>query len=431
MSKDKNALDQRAISILQGNDRGGYTVPTHGLYPYQWNWDSAFVALGFAVFDPDRALRELETLFEGQWRNGMLPHIIFRADDPDYFPGPGVWRTGTRPPSSGISQPPVVASIVWRLWERWAEGPQRARLKGLFPKLLALHRWFHSARDPGGQGVVVATHPWESGRDNSPEWDAPLAAVDTSGVEPYRRRDLKHVNAAMRPTAAQYDGYVALVEYGREQGWDTLKIAREGPFRMADVGLSFILLRADRDLLRLAQVLGDERAAAEIQAWIERGLAGVEQLWDPAADTFCSWDLITGRASGQLTSASFLYAYADAGTDAQRQRMQGHWQRIAEQVRFTLPSFDPDESAFDPACYWRGPCWAVVNHMVARGFAEQGQGEAAARIKADTRRLIATHGFAEAFDPVAGTASGGGEFSWTAAMWLAWAGVDATDEEQQ
>ena len=30
------------------NDRGGYTVPTEGLYPYQWNWDSAFVALGFA-----------------------------------------------------------------------------------------------------------------------------------------------------------------------------------------------------------------------------------------------------------------------------------------------------------------------------------------------------------------------------------------------
>ena len=33
------------------NDRGGYTVPTAGLYPYQWNWDSAFVALGFNQFD--------------------------------------------------------------------------------------------------------------------------------------------------------------------------------------------------------------------------------------------------------------------------------------------------------------------------------------------------------------------------------------------
>ena len=29
---------------LAKNDRGGYTVPTANLYPYQWNWDSVFAA---------------------------------------------------------------------------------------------------------------------------------------------------------------------------------------------------------------------------------------------------------------------------------------------------------------------------------------------------------------------------------------------------
>ena len=48
----------------------------------------AFVALGFATFDMDRAWRELELLAEGQWRDGMMSHIIFRRDDPDYFPCP-------------------------------------------------------------------------------------------------------------------------------------------------------------------------------------------------------------------------------------------------------------------------------------------------------------------------------------------------------
>ncbi|MGI9505967.1 MAG: MGH1-like glycoside hydrolase domain-containing protein, partial [Geminicoccaceae bacterium] len=70
--------DDQAIEILQANDRGGYTVPTSRLYPYQWNWDSAFVALGFAAFDQDRAWREIEMLFEGQWDDGMVPHILFR-----------------------------------------------------------------------------------------------------------------------------------------------------------------------------------------------------------------------------------------------------------------------------------------------------------------------------------------------------------------
>ena len=94
-------LDQEAAAILRANDRGGYTVPTAGLYPYQWNWDSAFAALGFAEFDLDRAWRELETLAEGAWPNGMWPHILFRVDDPDYFPGPSVWRAGETIPVPG------------------------------------------------------------------------------------------------------------------------------------------------------------------------------------------------------------------------------------------------------------------------------------------------------------------------------------------
>lgn len=42
-------------SILLNNDRGGYTVLSEGLYPFQWNWDFAFVALGFAQYDRPRA----------------------------------------------------------------------------------------------------------------------------------------------------------------------------------------------------------------------------------------------------------------------------------------------------------------------------------------------------------------------------------------
>ena len=83
MRKEKIFLDQQAQEVLEGNDKGGYTIPTAGLYPYQWNWDSAFAAWGFSVFDTKRAWQEIETLFAGQWPNGMVPHILFRQDDPD------------------------------------------------------------------------------------------------------------------------------------------------------------------------------------------------------------------------------------------------------------------------------------------------------------------------------------------------------------
>ena len=55
-------LIARAQATLRANDRGGYTVPTARLYPFQWNWDSAFVAMGWATFDIARAWDEIELL---------------------------------------------------------------------------------------------------------------------------------------------------------------------------------------------------------------------------------------------------------------------------------------------------------------------------------------------------------------------------------
>ena len=84
---------EQARAILRRNDRGGYTVPTDRLYPFQWNWDSAFVAMGWATFDEARGFTEVERLLEGQWDDGLVPQIVFHAPSDDYFPGPvGVGR---------------------------------------------------------------------------------------------------------------------------------------------------------------------------------------------------------------------------------------------------------------------------------------------------------------------------------------------------
>src|SRR2546430_6941206 len=119
-------LDHRAREILLRNDRGTYTVPNGRVYPFQWNWDSAFASLGFAAFDLDRAWREIESLFEGQWEDGFLPHIIFWKDDAGYFPGPAVWATGRTPRTSGITQPPVAASTERTLWERGDQADRKS-----------------------------------------------------------------------------------------------------------------------------------------------------------------------------------------------------------------------------------------------------------------------------------------------------------------
>jgi hypothetical protein len=84
------ALRDQAAAVLRGNDAGGWTKASPLLYPHQWSWDSAFIAIGWAHLDVRRAMTELEQLFAAQWSTGMVPHIVFRAgQDARYFPGPG------------------------------------------------------------------------------------------------------------------------------------------------------------------------------------------------------------------------------------------------------------------------------------------------------------------------------------------------------
>ena len=98
---DRTPLADEAIAVLRENDRGIYNVPTKGLYPFQWNWDSCFTALGQSHFDMDRAWTEIETLFAHQWDDGMVPHMVFHEPAPTYFPGPDVWGTGRATPDLG------------------------------------------------------------------------------------------------------------------------------------------------------------------------------------------------------------------------------------------------------------------------------------------------------------------------------------------
>lgn len=224
----------------------------------------------------------------------------------------------------------------------------------------------------------------------------------------------------MRPTQAEYDRYVALVDFGRGAGWDHARIARENPFRVADVGLTMILLRADRDLLVLAEAVGDRGAAAQIAARIARAQKGIGWLWDDRIGSYCSRDTITGRSSGFVTSASFLNFYAGVSHPARDASLLAHLKRIATRVRYLMPSLDPDDPGFQMLRYWRGPVWAVVNFMIGRGLAECGYADEARRLRDDTRALIDRSGFYEAFDPTDGAPTGGDTFSWTAAIWLRW-----------
>ncbi|WP_136439293.1 MGH1-like glycoside hydrolase domain-containing protein [Pacificoceanicola onchidii] len=414
MSKDTISMDEQARAILRGNDRGGYTVPTAGLYPYQWNWDSAFAAWGFAQFDLERAWDELTTLFDGQWPSGMVPHIQFHQPDPGYFPGADVWGAETKGPvpSSGVSQPPVAATFALAVYRKNPDQGQAA-LKALFPKMVKWHRWFMDWRNDNG--AIFITHPWEAGRDNAPDWDEAMAAIDPVGVGEYTRRDTSHVDPAMRPTKADYDRYIWLVQRGSRLDWDEAAMAQDMPFKVADPTMTFILLRANRDLATIADALGEDRT--EIDGWTKVLEAGTARLRNPETGSYNAVNLITGNHTGNVSNASFLCWYA--GIESADMMRELH--EAFETCSYPVASHKPGDETFDAKRYWRGPTWAIVNALIGYGLAGMGHHAEAQKLRALTAGLIAKYGFAEYFDPTSGDPAGGGTFTWTAAVWLAWA----------
>lgn len=406
-----------AKRILVANDRGGYTVPTDRLYPFQWNWDSAFVAMGFALYDTDRAYRELERLVEGQWADGMIPHIVFHQPSDTYFPGPSVWRTHHNIPTSGITQPPVFAIALRKLYE---VAGNRTRTLPLYEAALKWHRWWYSARDPEGTGLVALLHPWESGSDNSPAWDIALARVPTTTDTLVVRKDTGHVNAEMRPRDEDYKRFIHLVDTYAACGWDPAKQWQKAPFKIAEIQTTAILLKAGEDLEHLARVFGRTEDAAEIAAFNDRTRQAMLAQWRPALSRFVSRDLISGKDVEAPTQAGFIpllsldldREIADALADEMKAWSEG--------LKVAFPTTKPGVAGWEPKRYWRGPAWAIINWLLIDGLKRNGHPEAAEQLRKSTISAIETEGFAEYFDPVTGEGCGGLGFSWTAAayMWL-------------
>lgn len=411
-----SALYDQAVEILAKNDLGYYTVPTHGLYPFQWNWDSALSALGQYYLDESRAWTEIETLFVHQWDDGMVPHIIFHKEDEGYFPGPDVWGTNRPTPTTGITQPPVTGFAIRRLYDRAKDkGMATDRAKALLAKVSAWHDWFFRDRDPDGTGLVAVIHPWETGRDNSVDWDDAFERVPTEGVGDFKRRDLDHADPAHRPTHEQYQRYIWLVKHFRSLGWDNSKLHNASPFRVVDPGFNAILLRSCLDLADLAEELGEPDLAAKERANAQKGLAALDDLWSDKYQQYLCYDRVSETLIDSPSIGGLLPVFAPIN-QARADAIAVHLNELGDRVKYLIPSHDPDTPEYDGARYWRGPSWLIVNYMVSDGLKLYGHHELAARIIDDSMKLINVGGFAEYFDPMNGDPCGGPHFTWTAAM---------------
>ncbi len=421
----KASLLDRAIAVLRLNDTGVFTKPGPHQYPHQWNWDAALIALGLSHFDLPRAQLEIRALLSGQWKDGMLPHVVYHDVPSDYFPYAAFWQIENSPhapavPTSGITQPPLLATVIRRMHTR---NPMPEFVDEVYPALLGWHRWLHTARDADGSGLACIIHPWESGTDDSPRWLRLFESIQPEALPEFQRGDTRYVPAIERPHPAEYERFIYLIDVFRKLRYEPGELLAHAPFLVQDILFNAILYRADEDLRVLALEL--RQPTAEIDGWLHRmQLSFNTRFWNEKAGLYYDYDLRSGSPVPVNTASTFMPMFAGLASVKQTHRLVeqqllnpakyassadvGHW--VTTTAR--------DEPAWEPRRYWRGPVWIIMNWFIMEGLRRYGYEELAETIRRDTLSLIEAGGFREYYDPRDGSGCGSTDFSWSAALAL-------------
>lgn len=429
MSSD---LWNSAVQVLETNWKGDHMVPSRRLYPHQWSWDSAFIAVGLAYVNPTRAWRDLRSLFQAQWPDGRVPHIVFdpATAEEDYFPGPSFWNVpayGDRAArgSTGIVQPPLHAVAAWEVYRHAAAHgaaaalEARTELEWLYPRLVAQQEYLTGPRDLGGGGLASIVHPWESGLDNSPAWDATMAAVpaDLSLLSTYTRRDLANAEAAHRPTDLDYARYIGLVLSYRAEGYADADLAGRHGFVVECPAFNAILAAAELALAQIAGVLGRAADAVAHRGRAQRITVAIgERLWNSATGMFHARDVRSGVLGSKHCVSGLLPLMLPDLTGGQVDGVMA--QVRSPRFGLPVPSYDRTAADFDTMRYWRGPLWLNVNWLLRRGLLVHGFRAEAEELRTAMVELVNRNGHFEYFHPQTGEGLGAPTFSWTAALAL-------------
>ena len=426
-------LRRAAIGVLRGNEAGGYIAPARGLYAHQHLWDTCFTAIGQRHYDIAGAMAGIRRLLGAQWRNGMVPHIVFQPGW-RYWWDRRNWRSWVSPAAppglatGGITQPPMIAEAVVRIGQCLPAGERAAWYRSVYGQLAAYHQWLYRERGSRGSGLVVQIHPWETGLDNTPPWlesqeaDRPpgwLAALTAAKLDrcaEHLRWDTRYVPAGQRSPAAEALRLYAALRHIRGRRYDSAAVLADPVFAIADLTFNSILVRANTLLRHIAGFLGAPLPGG-LAASMRQTEEAVESLWDEAGGCYRSRDTRTGRLLREPSIAALMPLYAGCISRVRAGRLAG---LLADPAQFgtpyPVPSVPLTSRWFSPVRYWQGPTWVNTNWLLIDGLRRYGFAAEADRLRRRTLELTRRSGFWEYYHPVTGAPAGMKDFSWTAAL---------------
>ena len=240
----------------------------------------------------------------------MVPHILFHDNDTTYFPNHTTWKCGKNIPSSGITQPPVIASILKIILgnQQINEG-QNNRVVQIIKKIKKYHDWFIKFRDPNKTGLISILHPWESGYDNSPIWDVPMSNINVDKELHYQRRDLEVSSSDERPLKKDYDRYITIRDQFREVNYDPNKLYNISVFNVVDVGFNSLFLKALKDIDFLLRCI--DKRNSSIKKYILLNESKLVKLFNSKKMTFKNKDIRNNSLVAIPSITNFFMLFAD------------------------------------------------------------------------------------------------------------------------
>ena len=432
-----------AREALAANRRYGLTVPHASMFGAGYLWDTAVIAKGIAVYDPELAASDIRRYLQAQWRSGMLPNEAYFEDR--WWRGRLFGHHPDRPEgltTSGITQPPMIVRSALDVGRRLGPDARTSFYRAVLPPLARLCRWILTER-VGRNGLAVVIHPYETGMDNradlaqvmAAEWRSGEALLDTStrsaalaALAAGRRLwgDSRSVPADHRSSHRDLLAGYLQTQHIRRLGYDLAAVEASGRgVLVEDVGYNAVLVDALTCLAELAAALPpsddpDLAVGTAPAAAADRLAHQLEELWhdDPTGrdSGYYSRDYRTGELLLRPNVAGLFPLLATRDP----RRVEVLTRTLVDPAKYWTPVPPPsapvDSEGFAPNQYWRGAAWSFPTDIIETGLELQGCTEVAAELR--QRYLRRPHGrqHAEYENPLTGHPLGARPFSPAAAL---------------
>lgn len=388
------ALEDQVASIMEANKRETdghfYTVPSPDSYPYQWFWDSCFHALIYErLGELDLAKKELQSLTVKQFKNGMIPHMIYwEKNTKTDFP---VVEWGKEDTSS-ITQPPMLAYAVNQIYKN---DHDKKFLRGMYKSMERFYGYLLEDRDTRNHHLVSIINPDESGEDNSPRFDILLGLKPKHSIE---KNFQKRLELIKKNQVCNFEARKCMSNF----------------FWAKDVPFNAILVENLRIVSALAKELGEKEDSIYYKQQSELVADSMRKLMfeDGVFWTVYGTDYEKIKVkTWAIFAPMFAKLYTKKEVD-EIVRLYLLRDREFNNRHYFLATVSKDDPSYNPKGFWRGPVWMSVNWFVYKGLLNYGKKNEAKRILNSSIALLEKSGFREQFDPETGKGYGAKNFTW-------------------